>query len=350
MPDAHPFPWLPFNNRPFANRMELLQVPRHGSYLMLTRFDVNPGAPKNTIDPTPHPHLLPLLASQRSGSVSEDPGLYRIFELVEVPSRFAGTRTWYNETDLENSYSSDPANTPPGFRKYNNSLSRFRDPGKVNLNTISDVRVWKAVAHSIGLPLNGDFGATYHLEQMWGGMDRTRRGYDDSSVSIPVANNLNLVDTEPTQFANPFRSSSGGDLSPLPDPSIMANGSGKDATLMRTREGRTETLLDMGYAFNGRHNDANRNSVFRYQALQKLDDRTTTQSNVYAVWITLGYFEATPGAVPGGFRFGQELGADTGEVNRHRGFYIIDRSIPVGYQPGKKHNVDDTVVLQRFIE
>ena len=47
---------------------------------------------------------------------------------------------------------------------------------------------------------------------------------------------------------------------------------------------------------------------------------------------------------------GQELESDTGEIKRHRGFYIIDRSIPVAAEPGKAHNVEDCVLLQRFIE
>jgi hypothetical protein len=47
---------------------------------------------------------------------------------------------------------------------------------------------------------------------------------------------------------------------------------------------------------------------------------------------------------------GQELGLDTGEVQRHRAYYVIDRSIPVAFQPGENHNVDQCVLLRRFIE
>ena len=53
---------------------------------------------------------------------------------------------------------------------------------------------------------------------------------------------------------------------------------------------------------------------------------------------------------PEGYTFGQELGIDTGEVKRHRGFYIIDRSIPVGFMPGKNLNAENAVLLKRFIE
>jgi hypothetical protein len=45
-----------------------------------------------------------------------------------------------------------------------------------------------------------------------------------------------------------------------------------------------------------------------------------------------------------------EMGADTGEVRRHRAFYIVDRSIPVGFVPGSRLNTDDCVLVRRLIE
>jgi hypothetical protein len=55
-------------------------------------------------------------------------------------------------------------------------------------------------------------------------------------------------------------------------------------------------------------------------------------------------------AHPDGLRLAQEVGADEGNVKRHRAFFIIDRSIPVGYEPGHRHNTDKSVLLKRFIE
>jgi hypothetical protein len=37
-------------------------------------------------------------------------------------------------------------------------------------------------------------------------------------------------------------------------------------------------------------------------------------------------------------------------VQRNRGFFIIDRSIPVAYEQGKNHNVRDTIRLRRIIQ
>ena len=72
----------------------------------------------------------------------------------------------------------------------------------------------------------------------------------------------------------------------------------------------------------------------------------TTQSNVYAIWLTVGYFEVNPETG----QLGQEMGTDTGDIKRNRAFYIIDRSIPVAFEPGQNHNVDRCVVLRRIIE
>ena len=72
----------------------------------------------------------------------------------------------------------------------------------------------------------------------------------------------------------------------------------------------------------------------------------TTRSNVYAVWMTLGFFETdkkgnlTAGPVEAG-------GSD---LERHRAFYLIDRSIPVGYEQGQDHNTEDVFRMKRYIE
>ena len=42
--------------------------------------------------------------------------------------------------------------------------------------------------------------------------------------------------------------------------------------------------------------------------------------------------------------------AKPGNVKRPRGFYIIDRSVPVGFKPGEDLNVEKTIRVQRRIE
>lgn len=61
--------------------------------------------------------------------------------------------------------------------------------------------------------------------------------------------------------------------------------------------------------------------------------------------MTLGYFEADAAG-----NIGSEYGFDQGESKRHRAIYIIDRSIPVGYQPGQDLNTENVILLRRVIE
>ena len=79
--------------------------------------------------------------------------------------------------------------------------------------------------------------------------------------------------------------------------------------------------------------------------------------------VTIGYFEIEPNvnlstgevfavdaAHPDGYRFGIEMGSDVGQVTRHRAFYVVDRSIPVAFEPGKNHNVEKAILLRRHLE
>ncbi len=133
------------------------------------------------------------------------------------------------------------------------------------------------------------------------------------------------------------------------------------------------------------YNDAERNPFFRYAPMTRLNNLVTTQSNVYAVWVTIGFFEVDeiedldpvlrktlvsnfdPSAdevvdldpatrllydrvYPDGYTLGKEDGVDEGTARRLRGFYIIDRSRPVGFDPGLDINVENAIRLQRRIE
>ena len=332
-----PFPWLTWNNRPYANQMELLLVPATSPQRLLLEFstDTRKDPYRGGLDNlrAPFYHLLNFYHSSVPGtaSVSErSPNLHRLLELVEVPSRFAGTQRWYNPMSFAmrngESMEGNPKSTlQPPF----NTVSRFRDPGRVNINTIFDPRVWQAITDG--------FGATV----TWQELEESRRGYD-------VANKARF----PTEFANPFRSSLGADLQftllwPGPDPVEAGRPEDVQATLLR-RDAGLPTSSDPLFEYKSiqPYEDTSNNPYFRYELLRRLGNTVTTQSNVYAVWITVGYFEVEPQTG----LLGQELNADTGNVSRHRAFYIIDRSIPVAYEPGENHNVDRAVQLRRFIE
>jgi hypothetical protein len=84
-------------------------------------------------------------------------------------------------------------------------------------------------------------------------------------------------------------------------------------------------------AFRRTGSDADSGFLERSTAM-RLANAATTRSHVFAVWITL------------------RMTDDAGNTPRYaRLFAIVDRSIPVGYQPGCNHNVRETIRLQRFL-
>jgi hypothetical protein len=74
-----------------------------------------------------------------------------------------------------------------------------------------------------------------------------------------------------------------------------------------------------------------------------LNNLATNQSNTFAVWVTVGLFKVDGATM----QVREELGSDLGESRRYRSFYIIDRSVPVKYEPGVLNNADETVQLSR---
>ncbi len=353
-----PFPWITWNARPYSNLMELLLVPASSADRLFIEFstpDTNPAQP--AVSPygfngtggsqdyrQPFGHLLNFLHStDQIGTPAKSANYYRILDYLRVPSRFVGTETMLNPNFFQ---ASNPALSPylPPF----NSVSNYRDPGLVNPNTITSPDVWNAVMNNAGIQ---NFGPAY---QQW--VD-SRRG-DGAAGSSLITSNPAL----PTSFAGALRSAASADLVPLPSmmqPAVTA-------TMLRpNRQGKaplfsTASVMD--------YNNSSRNPYFAYQPLERVSNLMTPRSNVFAVWLTIGYFEVLPWPQAGinppvnqlgpadfaahadGYQLGAELGSDTGEIIRHRAFYIIDRSIPVGYERGQNHNTNRAILLRRFIE
>ena len=218
-----------------------------------------------------------------------------------------------------------------------NKVSRYRDPGRVNLNTIYDPIVWEALMDEYA-----PFGPA------WGGLVASRRGFGAAADGIWTRN-----PNVPTIFANPFRGERAGVLAPLG----TLERTDVECTLLRSDGTPTQLpLFNHVSDAQAQYNDTDRSPYFRYQNITRLSNLVTTHSNVYAIWITVGFFEVEPHptgpdvAHPDGYQLGRELGSDAGKVKRHRAFYMIDRTIPVAFEPGENHNVDRAVLLRRFIE
>ncbi|MBI85916.1 MAG: hypothetical protein CMJ81_22190 [Planctomycetaceae bacterium] len=342
------FPWLLWLNRPFVNNLELLHVP-HTSSARLTALFTWPasGDVPWKVDPTLYQSSSSNFNSSRyrhllnffnSGFVNNDASeLFRVFELTHVPSRFLGTSMQLNPVVFQAGNAATEKYQAPF-----NQLSYFRDPGRININTIYSEKVWNAVT-------NGFAGPDYKQ------LAESRRGYPQSGDPVVGFSGF------PTLFRNPFRAFGSAQLVPkieniigetLPSgmlPGGLLPGTHREiaATLLRPAgvfADRGRLLFQNSSAAADSH--YSRHSYFRYQFLQRLGNLVTTRSNVYAIWITVGYFEVDPQTGEPGL----ERGLEGGEVNRHRAFYIVDRTIPVAFEPGKNHNVDRAVLLRRFIE
>lgn len=352
------FPWITWSNRPFINSKELLLVPSRRSSQLLANF---------TLKGSPHPYidkLVPDLTTTPNASFAHMPnffqstdgttdaaGFHRVLEFLRVPSPFVGTQLQATPDTF-----GDPANTNTHyFHPPFNYIAKYREPGRVNINTITSPKVWQGVINDVNSPPRDDMTT-------WGEVMNSRRGY-----ALTTSNLFEMNPAYPTRFASPFRTSAGFYL--VPD--ISASGKSFQTDIIKTEvnatilraDGVPETanpaaasnpLFRLTNYYN--FNDPTRNLYFRYQPLHRLDNMLTTRSNVYKVWVTVGYFEVTaaptgkPKIYPDGFQLGQELGSDTGDVTRHRSFYMIDRSIPVGFKRGEDLNSGDAILLRRFIE
>ncbi len=436
----YPFPWLNFSYRPFNNEYELLLVPMVSSSKLLARqifaakattdprhyFSYVDGAtrantnsrsgyqPQDVYDPpssgrfpsqtpttavsnqVPYPHLLNFFESTPSSKWSQ-PGqagtglgaqLSRIFAYVGVPSRFANVQLQMR-ADLAGSGGAHYFHTP--F----NRISRYREPGRINLNMLTSADVLFGAMNIYFSPLqtNSQLNPIF-----WDKFVRSRRGDgypglthvtnatpSSALTQRTLTNMLSINPKMPSRFMCPYRTPGGEFLSPIeparetdvsllrgdPDGSLRPLYELDDGLILQlggSTSSPTATPDNFSYSYtnptpppnnvnvNAACMDYNRNPYFRYQAIQKLGNVVSNHSNVFAIWITVGYFEVLPNpngvdaGHPDGWQLGPELGSDSGDIVRHRAFYIFDRSIPVGFVRGQDINQDKALLLKRFIE
>ena len=309
------FPWLNWNNRPYVSHLELATVPMLPSSLLLCKFDTfEPLATRNVYAPPLPKDLngatwyssnfahLPNFFGDQPTLTYEPLRLQRLLDYVEVPSRFVGTENFLSPGPLNNA-----AGELIGLNAPTNAPSKMRYPGKLNLNTIDEIAY------------NGLMGSYASL--------------------VPFAT------FEASRVQAPFRSAECANFVPVG--STVPNSA--DVTLFRRLDPanlNSEPLFDVNVS-PGVHADPNRSASFRYDMRQRLGNLTTTRSNVFAVWITVGFFEVDPITLQPTVR---EIGVADGTKERYRGFYLIDRSIPVAFEPGQNHNVDSCILSSSIIQ
>ncbi len=296
------------------NEYELLMVPAVSSSKLLARNAVNPRKyyayvdqatrpGTDSFDPvattpamdTSFPYLLGMFQSAAStGQLSSGTGqtgeFHRVLAYLGVPTPFAHFTVQANPD-----YTG--AAGQHWFHPPFNGIPTYREPGRINLNTISSSDVFTGLLN---------FHPGLATAPMWQKFVASRRG--DTTTDMTINPLL------PSRFSRPFRSSGGAWLTPPLADGTAAFPTGReiDATLMRSDPALSKRPLlqvddtNMFPAGGGTTPDQfqyasmdyNRSPYFRYQGLQKLAGTTTTHSNVFAIWITVGYFEVTPAANP----------------------------------------------------
>jgi hypothetical protein len=193
-----------------------------------------------------------------------------------------------------------------------------RVPGRINLNTVWDEEVFSALCDANG-------SNTFHdgaVKQIFNHLKRSRTVAGD----VPGPND------------RPFHSFAAG-LTPA--------GYGKgwlQDTPLRFDDPNSASRLAL-LALPGR-----RHPYETFELLTKVANNVTVRSNVFAVWITVGFFEVDPGDAtanpprPPGDSFrpvklGAELGGADGRAIRHRMFAIVDRSA-MPFNPGPQPRFD----------
>lgn len=344
------FAWLYWGNRPFNSPIELAYVPTTSSFSLLRWHTLGQGQPRpfaqlpGFFETANRPSPWDAIAG-RTGSGAADRSLWHF---MHVPSPFAGI------------YASAPQSANAavladlGLDVYPlGQLSRFREPGRINVNTIRDGRVWRGLFGTV--TDRNDLPSPLATEPACESIPGWKPSlFTTGSSSGPCTSVMNFMQVlpRPGENTSPQNARPGGfldrhvyedrDEDGVLDPSEDTNGNGVFDT---GEDVNGNGVLDPAEDNNGNgvidRNDfrnTERHAFFRYQTMNRLTNNVTTRSNVFAVWVTIGYFDANNPTV------------EVVPVRRHRAFYIFDRSIPVGYEQGKDHNVMDAVLLRRIIQ
>jgi hypothetical protein len=364
---------LAWFNRVYSNSSELALVPMSGPGQLHQEF-----SPRGNLSQAskwytdidfynnlPFGHLPPFYSTSHTGAGNswvEGANLSMLMSFVEVGPPWADYWKTLDPSLLESAASNinnqDAQRALLSFRGPFSQIPAYRVPGKVNLNAISEETVWRGLEWNT-LESGGRNASGAVSLNFWQKFATSREGYTgfpppsgagvdpfgtgnsafDWSSRNWAKPNLNY--NYPTRFAGAFKENP-GQAGFVPLGHLKRNP--VDVTLFRSD--RSNGDVPMFLRDPSRSNfDQSKHSIAHYQDTSRLNNLTTAHSNVFAVWITLGYFEWSEkeGLL-------QEYKVSTGENKRHRSFFLIDRSIPVGYRPGEDWNIEDTVLIRRYLD
>ena len=380
---------LQWNNRDFASPYELMLVPMSAPGQLMQEFS-SPKSAGDVVNVDPYsgatignvfahlPNFFQQADNTAGNALPHSFTAATLLELVTVPSPWSDA----DKVIPPGSFNID-LSTPAGVREgiilgplqppYNR-ISQMREPGRVNINTLEEPEVlrgleWSYLNTSDRNDYNNDPNLPYvpvTIRDLMGNLKMSRNKAYPNGVGteqITAPNNTRLNGNYPTEFPGVFKSALAvGRVAPttgmLDSRAIL---SPANATIFRESPvagtnrplfGARDDLL-RGVPLPNPATDflpfsalgGVPNPQTEYLRMSRLANLTTTRSNVFAVRITVGYFEYDPST-----GVGPEYGWDNGQSRRHRGFYVIDRSIPVAYEPGQDLDTGNCVLVRRIVE
>jgi hypothetical protein len=310
--------WLVHLDRQVVSPMELLNVSGFQPYQLTQQFVLSDKVTPVAGDK--FQHLAPWFDPLATGAAAPMSNrLYRLFEFMDTNNRGAG-----------------------------NPLAG-RHSGKINLNAIWDFETFQALCDaqaSNHFTSSGNLQNPLDVEKIWTAFILSRSpGTANGILGLPgpVALSPQSVQAVNTQL-NPNQATYSTYNKPLlPLSTGLSPGNPTDVQNPNVR-GINDTLLQAAttnpnalspslrlfeVSTNGAPSPPATTSPLatghpyqRYELLTKIFNNVTTRSNVFAVWLTVGFFDYNPATR----QLGAEIGRSEGRNVRHRLFAIVDRS------------------------
>jgi hypothetical protein len=274
LPFGRRYDWLIHLDRSLFSPMELLHISGCQPYQLTQRFLRGSDA----VVAMKFQHYAPWFDQTRR--------LYRVLEFLEMRSLAAGTGVG------------------------------GRLPGKINLNTIWDAETFRALCD----PQPPNSFTLADVDAMYQRMVQQR-----TPESAPGPNDRPFLSLA-TGYSLPNSAAN-------PDPQYPTRGRGINDTFLRSAESDADTLPDGGSDTPRLFQVPNAEHPYlQDQLLTKIFNHTTTRSNVFAVWLTVAFFEVTDDSARP-VKLGAEINRSEGRYIRHRMFAIVDRSV-LSYNQG----------------
>ncbi len=288
-PPSGKYDWLCHLDRQLVSPMELLQVAGCRPCELTHRFIDQSGTAQGHRAPWFDEDLV-----TGPGFPTTSHRLWRLFEMLETADRATG-------------------------------VDRYgRIPGKININTIWDPEVLLALCdpqmsnaftsvqiYNPAYVPGSNGGALHDPTTLWGQLVASR------TPGMMSQNNAFVLSGNDRPFLGfGIGQRPGGNQDPQ-----APNGMSINNTLLRSVQaagnGSTPRLFQVP--------PTAPHPYLQDELLTKVFNNLTTRSNVFAVWLTVGFFKVTDDTtLPP--KLGEEVGASTGQTIRHRYFAIVDRT------------------------